>query len=499
MQVLIEKCLLFLLIFNFAETATKWKPEMKSFTHSVKQGGCTAKQEISLFEYTTGPGVITEQWFTGKGCIDETTIVQYYIDGDKTASIKVNLYLAHGIGFPGKGAERRYHETESKGMHRERNKIKPGLMSLKKKDQLEENMIKNKTLNDRHSRSIEDNLDETMLLTKEFNRLKTKLSKSKEENGKRRAEIHQETENADGPNINPLRNLLQENNAWYRGQNHAPKEEGASDDNLVPNDDIDIQAESRTEPPGIDSDPGIPWGTRRMGHLAQNGALYNTIRIPFQKSIYVSMISTKHGHYWYNVRGARNYPVIIGDLELPQNARLRVYKKENITVLPFQYIFLASSFNSSGLLYLVTFSTESKNFFHQEACFRAIIDNDDDIHYLSSGTEDLFLSAYYYNGGIYHTENSGLSYKDDPGRVTAYKFFEYDPIFFNEAFSLVWRCGEQTDNKCFKIYQNSCSRKYGNKNCVTEDDYEAVHDFNESNQKHIKPATISSYTWTYEW
>ena len=498
MQVWIEKYLPFLLIVNFVETATKWKPEMKSFTHSVKQGGCTANQEISLFEYTTGPGVITEQWFTGKGCIDETTIVQYYIDGDETPSIAVNLYLAHGIGFPGKGPERRYHETASKGAYRERNKNQSGLMSLKKRDQLEENMIKNKTLNGKYRRSTGDNTDENMLLTKEFNRLKTKFTKAKEEKSTRRTEIYQKTENADSTSRNPLRNLLQEN-VWDREQNYAPKEEDASDNNLVPNDDIDFQAESRTEPQGIDSDPGIPWGTRRIGHLAQNGALYNTIRIPFQKSIYVSMISTKHGHYWYNVRGVRNYPVIIGDLELPQTARLRVYKKENVTVLPFQYIFLASSFNASGLLYLVTLSTESKNFFHQEACFRAIIDNDDDIHYLSSGTEDLFLSAYYYNGGIYHTENSGLSYKDDPGRVTAYKFFEDDPMLFNEAFSLVWRCGEQTDNKCFKIYQNNCSRKYGNKNCVTEDDYEAVYDFNESNKKHTKPATIYSYTWIYEW
>ena len=468
---------------------------MKSFTHSIKQGGCTANKEISLFEYTKGPGVITEQWFTGKGCIDETTIVRYYVDGDELPSIEVNLYLAHGIGFPNKAPEKRSHRSPTNAEHKEANTNDASMMSLKKKDHLKKREIEIEALNEWQARTAED---ETVLLTKEFMRIKSQTNRSKDENISRKTQINPREEDAEGQNRNPLRNLLVDKDRGIEAEN-ATFENVSSGDNLVPNDGIDVQADSRTEPAGIDSDPGIPWGTRRMGHLASNGALYNTIRIPFQKSIYVSLTSTRHGHYWYNVRGVQNYPIVIGDLELPQNTRLKVYKKENITVQPFEYIFLASSFNKSGLLYLVTFSAESKNFFHQEACFRAILDYDNDVHYLSSGTEDLFLSAYYYNGGIYHTDHSGLSYKDDPGRVTAYKFFEEDPMLFNEAFSIIWRCGELADNKCFKIFQNNCNKKYNKNKCVTEDDYEAINDFNASNMKHTKPATIYSYIWIYEW
>ena len=489
----------FLLTFvSFAETAVKWKPDMKSFSHSVKQGGCNANQEISLFEYTAGPGVITEQWFTGKGCIDETTIVRYYVDGDKTPSIEANLYLVHGMTFPAKGKEIRSYESQSKGEYEEPKTTNQKLMSLKK-DQLEKSLMKNQTLSDKHSRSLDDTLDENEFLIKSFNQMKTQFTNSWKEKGSRRTETYSGSENYRNQKENPLRNLFTNTGDWSREQNYVAKGEVSPDDNLVPNDDIDSQADSRTEPNTDDPDPAVPWGTHRMGHLAKNGALYNTIRIPFQKSIYVSLISTRHGHYWYNIRGVKNYPVIIGDLELPQNTRLKVYKKENITVMPFEYIFLASSFNTSGLLYLVTFSTKSKNFFHQEACFRAIVDNDENIQYLSSGTEDLFLSAYYYNAGIYHTDHAGLSYKDPAGGVTAYKFFEHDPVLFSNAFSLAWRCGEQADNKCFKIHQKDCSRKYGKNDCLTKDDYDAIQDFNDSNKKHTKPTTITSYIWIYEW
>ncbi len=344
---------LILLIVSFltdqANASVKWKPNMKSFTHSVKQGGCEENREISLFEYTKGPGVITEQWYTGSGCINLDTIIRYYIDGAKKPTIEFNLYMAQGIGY------------------------------------------------------------------------------------------------------------------------------------------VD------------DRDPGVPWGNRRFGHVSHKGGLYNTFRVPFQKSIYISMISKHEGAYYYNIRGMRNYPVIIGDIELPSNAKLMLYKKENVTLQPFEYITLASSTSKNGLLYQLTFNTESKNYLHQEACFRVINDKSGKIKYLSSGTEDLFLSSYYFNGGIFHTDQAGLSFKEYPARSCAYKFFEDDPVLFANKFKLTWRCGELLDNKCYKSQQRHCSRKYGNDDCVTEKDREATSLVNEANTNFTMEALIYSYVWTYEW
>ena len=42
-------------------------PNMRSFSSAVKGGHLPANQEVVLYESNTGePGVVTEQWFTGK-------------------------------------------------------------------------------------------------------------------------------------------------------------------------------------------------------------------------------------------------------------------------------------------------------------------------------------------------------------------------------------------------------------------------------------------------
>jgi Tfp pilus assembly protein PilV len=47
--------------------------KMRSFSSAVKSGHLVANQELVLYESNTGePGVITEQWFTGK-CINAST------------------------------------------------------------------------------------------------------------------------------------------------------------------------------------------------------------------------------------------------------------------------------------------------------------------------------------------------------------------------------------------------------------------------------------------
>ena len=478
---------------------------MRSFTHSIKQAACIGNQEVSLFEYTKGPGVITEQWFTGKGCINQDTIVRYYIDGEEKASIEVNLYMAHGIGYVQPVLEKlddRFFPPSAKSKGTKPKKTKQQeTMRMKMKRSIQSASSPNQ------KRNFQDALD---VESKKPHKRERQNSKKQARHLRHKAPIHTH-HNGKRTHIpiedfvklgNPLDTLLSregeiEENAQH--QNRAQNEELTKrDEDVEPNDD-DSELSARSEPDEQDNDNSVPWGTRRMGHLARNGGIYNTFRIPFQKSIFVSLQSKRHGHLWYNVRGVENYPIIIGDLELPTEARLRVYKQENATVMPFEYIFLAMSKNRSGLLYQLTLNTESKNFYHQEACFRVIIDNEEQIQYLSSGTEDLFLSAYYYNGGTFHGEHSGLSFKEDPGRVCAYKFFEDDPVLFNSAFSLIWRCGELVDNQCFKVRQKTCLRKYGREECVTAEDYEAVSTMNDANKKHTQKTLVNSYVWTYEW
>ena len=64
--------------------------------------------------------------------------------------------------------------------------------------------------------------------------------------------------------------------------------------------------------------------------------------------------------------------------------------------------------------------------------------------FLSSGAEDYFLSAYYFNEGQFKTPNSGLTYYDKKGTLSAYKTHDRDPLFFNDGLKMVFRNSEST-------------------------------------------------------
>ena len=72
---------------------------MKTFSHAIKAAFCAPNEEIELFRYDNGPGVITEQWYTGYECLGPNTTIRYYVDNDTVPYIEMNLYMAHGIGF----------------------------------------------------------------------------------------------------------------------------------------------------------------------------------------------------------------------------------------------------------------------------------------------------------------------------------------------------------------------------------------------------------------
>ena len=236
-----------------------------------------------------------------------------------------------------------------------------------------------------------------------------------------------------------------------------------------------------------DEVPNIPWGTRRIAHGA-DGGIYNTYRIPFMKSIMVTASHPNGGIFWYIIRGVENYPLILGSLLLPKTARLRLYKNEKVTLQPLQFLTLANVAQTAGALYQVTLAVESNSSSYLEACMRARIDGSPDITWLSSGTEDFFLSAYYFNRGLYHLDNAGLTYKSN-GTLSAYKFFENDPFLFSSSLELIWRCGETINPPDLQ----GCPSDFppGDSGYKHRDYYSAP--------KVLDAITATTYTWVYEW
>eukprot|EP00043_Microstomoeca_roanoka_P020127 m.237745 g.237745 ORF g.237745 m.237745 type:complete len:484 (+) comp17113_c1_seq8:62-1513(+) len=162
-----------------------------------------------------------------------------------------------------------------------------------------------------------------------------------------------------------------------------------------------------------DEQPNTPWATPRIAHTA-DGSIYNTIRIPFEKSIRITATPASTGNYWYIVRGVENYPLMLGDLQLPTTAKLKLYKLVDYPTQPLDFVTLANvSSDTAGALFLVTCQGVSPDYNYLEACFRAYLDGQETPQFLSSGTEDFFLSSYYFKSGLYHEENSGCTAKLD--------------------------------------------------------------------------------------
>ena len=220
-------------------------------------------------------------------------------------------------------------------------------------------------------------------------------------------------------------------------------------------------------------DSSAPWGTRQLGKTGEPSGLYNTYRIPFGKSLRVTgqlgAGVEKPQTFWWIFRGAQNLPVYLGNIQLPDKARLRLQVHDNVTLAPLQMVEIAQS-AGGGALYQVTLAVSSQNCNFLEAMLRAYLNGAKDPLFLSSGTEDYFLGTYYFNRGMYHLPLSGLTHMDasdaGPCRFSAYRFHDQDPIVFQKGFRLVWRNGEEKDGKTYGSPQ---------------------------------PSQMTSYVWLYEW
>ncbi len=101
---------------------------------------------------------------------------------------------------------------------------------------------------------------------------------------------------------------------------------------------------------------------------------------------------------------------------------------------------------------------------------RAFFGASSEPQFLSSGLEDYFLGTYYFNRGLYHLPQAGLTHKDEKDSAfSAYRFHDDDPIFFPNGIRLACRCGEERAGTVF------------------------------GTTGHPQPTVYTTYVWTYEW
>eukprot|EP00456_Euglypha_rotunda_P077472 TRINITY_DN7316_c0_g2_i9.p1 TRINITY_DN7316_c0_g2~~TRINITY_DN7316_c0_g2_i9.p1 ORF type:complete len:426 (-),score=33.85 TRINITY_DN7316_c0_g2_i9:128-1405(-) len=232
------------------------------------------------------------------------------------------------------------------------------------------------------------------------------------------------------------------------------------------------------------NDGQAPWGNKFVGKGAADGAWYVNLRVPFQKQIRVTWqhLTGTYGGMYIIVRGAPNLPIVIGDVTVPTNAKLYLYN-QHVTLQPLQYFDVINVPSGNGLAFFHALAVQAANLNFLEGCYHQYSPPSQAYPgtVLSTGTEDYYDSAWYFNAGEFHLPNAGYThYATAAGQLTwsAYRFHVQDPLRFNNGYRLTWRNGDaidpQTGLKCF--IQNGG-------NVVGSPSV----------------ATVVSYSWVYQW
>ena len=202
-------------------------------------------------------------------------------------------------------------------------------------------------------------------------------------------------------------------------------------------------------------DQAAPWANKWMGKGAKSTGWFHNFRIPFTSvriTYQINPSQTSTGEIWTIVRGTEGMSegFQIGDVRVPPSARLKLLKTEK-SLAPLEFVDLVDIPTGAGLLFMSSMSIKSQlNFNFMEGCF----------HYydhgytefpgmiLSTGMEDYYDSAFYFNGGGFHAPVAGNTHQIKTGNTTewsGYRFHEMDPIVFTNGMRFQWRNGDVTD------------------------------------------------------
>lgn len=212
-----------------------------------------------------------------------------------------------------------------------------------------------------------------------------------------------------------------------------------------------------------------PWGTNKIGKTGSPSGIFNNYHIPFGKHVKVTAQLPEEDkgnpRFWYIIHGTENFPVSVAGLQLPENARLKLHKLENYDAKSMEEFDIYKT-EKSGAVYQVTVQAKSTSLTFLESIVRGYYNSSDEPFLISSGLEDYFLGTYYFNRGLYYTDEAGLTHLDAKNNTfSAYRFHEESPLFFNNGYRMTLRCGEQTERETWKG----------------------------------KPTNYTVYVWAYEW
>lgn len=173
-------------------------------------------------------------------------------------------------------------------------------------------------------------------------------------------------------------------------------------------------------------DEAAPWETTYFGHGAATTGWHNFIPIPFGKNIVVTYRADVQTTVWITVKGNERPTVggsgglVFGSLTLPPTARLQLQTINSVNYPALAFVDLAvipETVDGNAFIFMTTLAIESDNENVLEGCFRVFNAADRTSSagqwpgvLIATGTEDYFLSSYYFDAGTFRGENSGLTH-----------------------------------------------------------------------------------------
>lgn len=193
--------------------------------------------------------------------------------------------------------------------------------------------------------------------------------------------------------------------------------------------------------------------------------------------------STQSKVIWVIVRGTENLPTAFHGFQLPSTARLTLHKIENQNYDPLAWVPVVDIPSGNGLLLSHTLAVTSGNLNFLEGCYHAYPEYEQPFPgvIVSTGTEDYFDSAFYFNAGQFHFDVSGYTHYAEISNTTlewsAYRMHDLDPIFFTNGFRFQWRNGDVVDDRGYKCIVNQGGHVVGSPT----------------------QSIVTSYAWVYTW
>ena len=239
-----------------------------------------------------------------------------------------------------------------------------------------------------------------------------------------------------------------------------------------------------------------PWQSKYFGKGSANGGWWWNVRVPFAKSIRVTTeLPPVPGHpevtsvgCYLQVRGAENIPIVLGGIELPSNARLRLQKIEGREYKWMDRVTLLDVPDGRGAVLMNTYAVECATEGFQEGCVHIYTPRNSTPFpgtLLATGLEDYYNSAYYFSAGQFTQAETGNTWWDGgwnathPGRWSAYRIHDSDMQFFRDGVKLETRISDTS-----KTMPDGISYK-----CIDDSPFTGSG----------PNATVWSYTFYYEW